>query len=163
MNSTTRAKIEKKAAETVKARHAGENLGAAVEKVAKEMKAKADKPVKAEKIKTTANLPSLPKLPSSERVRKDRPIKACACGGCGATTKGTWAPGHDAYCHGWALRVERDVVKLKDVPAAHMVGVKIFLAKRKATPADAKPNIKIVKVDQTETEMSVVGMAAVNG
>lgn len=179
MNKATRAKIEKKAAASVAARHAGEVTDGAVEQVAKALKekkaakpVKIDKEIKAPKIKN-GKLPELPRLPATARVRKDKPVKPCACGDCGETTKSVWAPGHDAYAKGWALRIERKVCKLSDVPEAVIAGVKMVLAERKkaAGAAEVKPDIKIVKakdadegaadvenieVDQTETELSVV-------
>lgn len=156
MNKTTRAKVERKAAETVKARHKSD-ISDTVGKVSDALKAKngttpvkVDKEIKKEK--TTANLPPLPKLPSAARIRKDRPIRACACGDCGQTTKGIWAPGHDAYCKGWALRVERNIAKMSDVPPAVMSGVKLVLSERKKMESvtGVKPSIKIVKAATEE-------------
>jgi hypothetical protein len=78
-----------------------------------------------------ASLPSLPSLPSVRRVRPSRP---CACG-CGAPTKSTWFPGHDGRATGWAIRVERGVMKLADVPANERRGAEFMLARRAAEVA----------------------------
>lgn len=154
MNKATRDKITRKAAETVKSRH---GIADAVAKVGSEMKAAGVKPVKVEKAEKVAKkptgLPDLPPMPSIARARKDRPVKPCACGGCGQTTKSQWAPGHDAYCNGWALRVEREICKLKDVPKEVLAGVKLRLTDRAAV-AEANPHIKpkltVVKSEKVE-------------
>lgn len=79
-----------------------------------------------------AMLPAMPKMSSSARSRKSKPVVACACGGCGQTTKGTWHPGHDGHCEGWALRVIADVIKIDDVPDAVRAGVVKRLARHGA-------------------------------
>lgn len=57
----------------------------------------------------------LPKLPSLPRMRKAKPPKECECG-CGDMTKGgRFLPGHDSYLKGLALRIERGVIKYKDI------------------------------------------------
>lgn len=68
----------------------------------------------------------LPKMPSA---RRSRPTHACACG-CGAPTKRTWFPGHDGRATGWALRVERGVIGLGDVPTNERAGAVIMLERR---------------------------------
>jgi len=89
-------------------------------------------------------LPPLPKMPSV-RNRKPKATQPCACG-CGTMTQRTWAPGHDARANGWAIRIERDICKMADVPENERPGVKIQLAKRKAEGAAG--GIKIVKSDK---------------
>lgn len=69
------------------------------------------------------SLPKMPKMPSSARSRKSKPVVACACGGCGMTTKGTWHPGHDGHCDGWAKRVIGGTLDIAAVPDAVRAGV----------------------------------------
>lgn len=76
----------------------------------------------------SVGLVALPKLPKA--ARKPKPLVPCACG-CGSTTTRTFAPGHDSRLKGWVLRVERNIVKLADIPdgerqavAAHMKAAK---------------------------------------
>lgn len=57
-------------------------------------------------------LPSLPSLPSSARSRD---LKPCECG-CSGLTQRRFVPGHDSILKAWRIRVERDVVKLEDIP-----------------------------------------------
>lgn len=81
-------------------------------------------------------------LPPMPRSRKSKPPQACACG-CGGETKGgKFIPGHDGRVKGWALRIERGVVKLKDVPDGEREAVKKFMAAqeaaRGAAPAKGK-------------------------
>lgn len=66
-------------------------------------------------------MPALPALPRTSRRQK--PLVACACGGCGKTTRSRWFPGHDGYCTGWSVRVERGLVKATDVPETVVRGV----------------------------------------
>lgn len=75
----------------------------------------------------TANLAALPALPRTGRRAKA--IVPCACG-CGLGTKSTWHPGHDGRATGWAVRVERGLLKLEDVPANERAGAAIMLARR---------------------------------
>jgi hypothetical protein len=72
-------------------------------------------------------LPSLPSLPRSSR--RNRPVVPCACG-CGAGTRGTWFPGHDGRATGWAVRVERGMMTIDDVPANERAGARIMIARR---------------------------------
>lgn len=82
---------------------------------------------------TAPKLPALPKLPKA--ARKPKPLHACSCG-CGGTTFGRFCPGHDSRLHGWALRVEKGVVKLEAIPDGERQAVDAFLkAKAKATKA----------------------------
>ena len=61
-------------------------------------------------------LPNLPALPKMPKKSKSKPPQKCNCG-CGHMTRGgKFLPGHDARLHGWALRVERGIVQLKDIP-----------------------------------------------
>lgn len=69
-------------------------------------------------------LAPLPKMPKA--ARKPKPLHACACG-CGGTTAGRFAPGHDSRLKGWALRVERGVVKLADIPDGERQAVQAHL------------------------------------
>lgn len=62
--------------------------------------------------KPRRDLPSLPALPKT-RSRKEKPLKPCECG-CGGQTKSKYAPGHDSYMRGAALRVERGLMTLDD-------------------------------------------------
>ena len=79
---------------------------------------------------TMAELPPLPKMPSASRPRKQKPLVACACG-CGGETRSIWVPGHDAYVKGWALRVERELCKMSDVPEAQRTAVKAIIKAHK--------------------------------
>lgn len=152
-------RIAKKAAATVKTRHKAEEVAAAaanpavaeaVAKVKKEAKPRAD-----------GALPALPKLPSATRARKDKPSKACACG-CGTMTKSEWAPGHDARAKGWALRIERGILEMEDVPANERQGAELMLARRKASPdaSEKGKNIKLAKGSKDEQPKADV---AING
>jgi len=71
---------------------------------------------------TDINNNPLPELPKMKRTRKPKPTVACECG-CGGQTKSRFVPGHDARLHGWALRVERNVVTLEQVPEIHRAAV----------------------------------------
>ncbi len=73
------------------------------------------------------SLPSLPSMPRSGR--KNRPIVACMCG-CGSGTRGTWFPGHDGRATGWAVRIERGLMTLADVPANERNGAQFMLSRR---------------------------------
>lgn len=74
-----------------------------------------------------AAMAALPALPRAGRRAKA--IVPCACG-CGMGTKGTWHPGHDGRATGWAVRVERGMLKLEDVPANERAGAAIMLRRR---------------------------------
>lgn len=87
-------------------------------------------------IAASAKLPKMPKMPEFERVRKAKPVKPCACG-CGTMCKAMWAPGHDARAKGWALRIERGVCKMGDVPANERDGAKHYLGLRQVGAAEA--------------------------
>lgn len=75
-------------------------------------------------------------LPPMPRARKTKPPKPCACG-CGEMTKGgNYITGHDSYVKGWAIRVERGIVKLADVPDPQRNAVKKILLDRKKAAAE---------------------------
>lgn len=83
----------------------------------------------------TTTMTTLPAMPRASR--KPRPTQPCACG-CGAPTKGTWHPGHDGRATGWALRVERGVMTIDEVPANERKGCSIMMARHAAVAAKAK-------------------------
>lgn len=69
-------------------------------------------------------------LPAMPRTgRKAKPMHGCACG-CGMETRSTWHPGHDGRATGWALRVERGIITIDEVPANERKGCEIMLARR---------------------------------
>ena len=70
---------------------------------------------------------ALPAMPRSGK--RNRAIVPCACG-CGLGTKSTWHPGHDGRATGWAVRVERGIMKIEEVPANERKGAEIMLARR---------------------------------
>lgn len=74
-----------------------------------------------------AQFASLPSLPRSNR--KNRAVVPCACG-CGMGTKSIWFPGHDGRATGWAVRVEKGVIGLDDVPANERRGAEFMLKRR---------------------------------
>lgn len=73
-----------------------------------------------------ATMPTMPRM-----GRASRPLHGCACG-CGMGTKSTWAPGHDGRATGWAIRVERAVMTIDEVPANERAGALIMLERRAA-------------------------------
>lgn len=76
-----------------------------------------------------AALPRLPRLP-----RKPKEGKPCACGCPGKTRGGRFLPGHDSKLLAWALRVERKLIKLSEVPEMHREAVRkqMTVARREA-------------------------------
>lgn len=94
---------------------------------------------KAAKLTKVGSLPPMPKMPSN-RKNKVRPQVDCKCG-CGGKTAGTWVPGHDARAKGWAIRLERNIVKMSDIPESERTGAKHMLEARKSQP---KADIKLV-------------------
>lgn len=133
-------RIAKKAAATVAKRHAGDKK--VTEKATDaSMPQAVTKPTRApraaKEVKEGA-LPALPKLPSSARPRKEKAKQPCACG-CETPTTGTWAPGHDARARGWALRIDRGIMKLAGVPANEQAGAKYMLKVLKEEAANPTP------------------------
>lgn len=100
-------------------------------------------------------LPPLPKSPG-----KPKPEKPCACG-CGDMTKSVWAPGHDSYVRGWAIRVERKYQKMEDVPEAQREAVKRMI-KERAAEAAGKPTAKAKKAKATVEETVAADEKAAN-
>jgi hypothetical protein len=112
-------------------------------KDAKDAAAKVEK--KAAKVRKDG-LNDLPPLP---RAKKAKPPKKCGCG-CGSMTRGgDFVPGHDGRPKGWAIRVERGIVKLADVPDGERVVVAALLKTRKAEAAKA---VKAQPEPDLETE-----------
>lgn len=79
-----------------------------------------------------AALSALPALPRSGR--RARSVVPCLCG-CGLGTKSTWHPGHDGRATGWAVRVERGLMTLADVPSNERAGAEFMIARRAAAVA----------------------------
>jgi hypothetical protein len=121
------------------------------------------KPVKA------GALPGLPRIPSSAKPKKAAQQQPCTCG-CGTPTAKMWAPGHDARANGWALRIERGLIKMSDVPANEQAGAKHMLKARKEAgsteapaPKSAKPKlVKGIKAAEPKAEEPKVETEAVN-
>lgn len=75
-------------------------------------------------------MPPLPKMQSAARAnteRKIKPTRDCACG-CGTPTKSEWAPGHDARARGWAIRIQRGIMTIDQVPANEQAGANLMLS-----------------------------------
>lgn len=106
------------------------------QKLADFAKAKDAKAAAAKAKKPRADgLSDLPPLP---RAKKAKPPKPCACG-CGKMTRGgEYLPGHDGRPKGWALRVERGIIKLADIPDGERQVVAKLLKERKAAEAITK-------------------------
>jgi len=81
------------------------------------------------------NFPALPSTRSARVAKVAKVAKPCKCGGCGHTTKSEWASGHDGYCTGWAVRVEKGLITLANVPDAFVNGVVSRLMARAAKVA----------------------------
>lgn len=107
----------------------------------------------AEQVKPVAEgkLPKLPKLPSAARTRKPKPQQPCACG-CNTPTRSQWAPGHDARARGWAIRIERSIVKMSDIPVNEQAGAKLMLKLRKEGAEGGASGIKLVKGKKAKAE-----------
>lgn len=83
------------------------------------------------KAKPKSALPTLPPLPRG--ARKSKPPQECGCG-CGNKTRGgKYVPGHDARLAAWALRVERQILKIDEVPEMHREAVRRMLGKNVLT------------------------------
>lgn len=151
-------RIAKKAASTVAKRHAGDKkvTEKATDASMPQAVAKPTRTPRAAKEVKEGALPALPKLPSSARPRKAKAKQPCACG-CETPTTGTWAPGHDARAKGWALRIERGVMKLSEVPVNEQAGAKYMLKARKESAANPKAATatgpKLVKSAEPAAEM----------
>lgn len=74
-------------------------------------------------------LSPLPALPRAGRAPK--PQHPCACG-CGRLTRGTWYPGDDGRSVGWAIRVERGMLTVDEIPEAHGRAGAVIMLKRRA-------------------------------
>lgn len=140
-------KAQREAAKAAKAQAATQSTPAAKSETTSTESAPQSKAAKAVK---EGGLPPLPKLPKSgngSRERKVKPIVDCTCG-CGGKTTGAWVPGHDARARGWAIRIERDVIKMSDVPENERPGAKFMLADRKKKGLTGK-GVSHVKSDPT--------------
>lgn len=120
-------RIERKAKATVAARHAADSKA---EVDTSQSQPVNTRPKKVAKIAKEGAMPALPKLPSASKARKPKPMHDCACG-CGTQTRSQWAPGHDARAKGWALRIEREILTIKDVPENERPGALLMLKARK--------------------------------
>ena len=69
------------------------------------------------------------RMPSLPSMSKAGAIHGCACG-CGLPTRRTWYPGHDGRATGWAIRIEKGIIKMDDVPENERAGARIMLLKR---------------------------------
>ena len=76
----------------------------------------------------THSMPALPAMPRKNN-KKNRPIVPCACG-CGMGTKSTWHSGHDGRATGWAMRIEKGIITMNEVPANERQGAQIMLSRR---------------------------------
>lgn len=108
------------------------------------------------KLAMSGALPKLPAIKRANRTSKPKPTKPCMCG-CETPTKGDWAPGHDSRAKGWAIRVERGIVKLSEVPANEQAGAKFMLKARKEEGGKhgTAGKIRLHKGKTTETSESV--------
>lgn len=134
-------RIAAKAAKTVKERHK-EPVAEAMPDASMPQPVAAPKPKREAKAKEPleGGLVPMPKMPSATRARKPKPMHDCACG-CGGQTRSLWVPGHDARAKGWAMRIERNIVTMADVPENERPGAKKMLEARKGI---AKADIKLV-------------------
>lgn len=98
----------------------------AKEKTAKEAKAKTEKTAAAKVNKD--GRPKLPPLP--RKAGSPKPLVACACG-CGMQTRSRFAPGHDSRLRGWALRIARNIIELKDIPDGERQAVEAHIKQLK--------------------------------
>lgn len=104
----------------------------------------------------TVAMPPLPKMQSAARAnteRKAKPERDCACG-CGTKTKSEWAPGHDARAKGWALRIQRGILTIDQVPANERAGANLMLTK------SAEGTIKLVHSNKPKGEGQATEPAA---
>lgn len=97
----------------------------------------------------TTTMPAMPAMPSM-RKGSNRPTRPCACG-CGQPTKATWHPGHDGRATGWAIRIERGIIKMGEIPANERAGAAIMTERRaKAKATEAKATETEAKATETE-------------
>ena len=85
----------------------------------------------------STKLNSMPALPAMPKAYKAKATRECKCG-CGNLTQRTWYPGHDGRATGWAIRIERNIIKLEDVPASERQGAEWMLGERKIRAAQRK-------------------------
>jgi len=145
--------------ENAKQRKAREKAERAAKSGTATPQAQAAKPVK------EGALPKMPKLPGGKKFRKPKEQHPCACG-CATPTTGKWAPGHDARANGWAIRIERELLTLKDVPENERAGAKLMLAERKEKGIKPGAPMRVVKggVAKREEEAAAAASAeVVNG
>lgn len=74
--------------------------------------------------------------PMPRLSKKAKTQTACVCG-CGGMTGGTWVSGHDGRAMGWAIRVERGILQLEEVPANERAGAVRMIEERKRKAARA--------------------------
>lgn len=104
--------------------------------IAKGKRMLAEMLVAGEKPAVEGTVEKLPKMKAGQggekkvRVPKPKPTNDCACG-CGGQTKRTWFPGHDARANGWAIRIEKGLMKLGEVPENEQKGAIRMLKERK--------------------------------
>ncbi len=151
--------MEKKT-ENSKQRKAREKAEKAAKAGGTTTEVKAPKEPKVAKPRPEGALPPLPALPRSARERKPKPTKPCQCG-CKTPTTGDWAPGHDARANGWALRIEREVIKLSDVPENEREGAKFMLKLRKEQGVKSG-HVRLVKKVNPEAEQEPAADEATN-
>lgn len=117
------------------------------------------KAVKEAKVAKEGALPPLPKMPSSASgarasgEKKIKPTRPCACG-CGTETKSEWAPGHDARARGWALRIQRGILTIDQVPENERQGANLMLT------GAAEGKIKLVHSAKQKEQKEQEGAAA---
>lgn len=138
-------RIAAKAAKTVKERHKKDEAATPPEptgSVIPDPEPVVAKGRKQPKAVTESGLTPLPKMPSAggSKSRKPKPFNSCACG-CGGQTRSLWVPGHDARAKGWALRIERNIVTMDQVPVNERAGAVKMLEARKGIN---KTGIKLV-------------------
>lgn len=95
----------------------------------------------------TVAMPPLPKMTSARVAteRKAKPVRDCACG-CGTQTKSEWAPGHDARARGWAIRIQRGIITIDQVPVNEQAGANLMLS------GAAEGKIKLVHSNKLKPE-----------
>lgn len=84
---------------------------------------------------------TMTKLPSMGSKHKSKPTHPCICG-CGLPTKGTWHTGHDGRATGWAIRIEKGLLTIEDVPEGERAGAAFRLQQRGVIAAPPMPLTK---------------------